>query len=139
MLFENDKDILIVDMGFQFPEQDMLGIDYIIPDISYLDDKKDRIRGILLTHGHLDHIGAIPYLIERLGFPPIYGTKLTLGIVTRKLEEFGLTKRVRMETITADDVLRFGSWGVSFFRVDHSIPDAVGIVLKSPRHICPHR
>ncbi len=132
MIFENDKDILIVDMGFQFPDQDMLGIDYIIPDTTYLDDKKDRIRGILLTHGHLDHVGAIPYLIEKLGFPPIYGTKLTLGIVGRKLEEFGLTKRVRMETITADDILRFGTWNVSFFRVNHSIPDAVGIVLRSP-------
>lgn len=132
MVFEHDKDILIVDMGFQFPDSNMLGIDYIIPDVSYLDDKKDRIRGILLTHGHLDHVGAIPYLIERLGFPTIYGTKLTLGIVERKLEEFGLTKRVRLEKITAEDHLRFGQWDVDFFRVNHSIPDAVGILLKSP-------
>ncbi len=132
MVFEHEKDILIVDMGFQFPDSNMLGIDYIIPDVSYLDDKKDRIRGILLTHGHLDHVGAIPYLIERLGFPTIYGTKLTLGIVERKLEEFGLTKRVRLERITAEDHLRFGQWDVDFFRVNHSIPDAVGILLKSP-------
>lgn len=132
MIFEYEKDILIVDMGFQFPDETMLGIDYIIPDVSYLDDKKDRIRGILLTHGHLDHIGAIPYLIERLGFPPIYGTKLTIGILERKLQEFGLEKRVKLNTIKAEDNLRFGKWDVSFFRVNHSIPDAVGIVLKSP-------
>lgn len=138
MVFEHEKDILIVDMGFQFPDESMLGIDYIIPDVSYLDDKKDRIRGILLTHGHLDHVGAIPYLIERLGFPPVYGTKLTLGIVERKLEEFGLTKRVRLEKITAEDHLRFGQWDVDFFRVNHSIPDAVGIILKSPNGAFVH-
>lgn len=138
MIFEYEKDILIVDLGFQFPDEAMLGIDYIIPDISYLQDKKDRIRGILLTHGHLDHVGAIPYLIEQLGFPPVYGTKLTLGIVKRKLEEFGLEKRVRLEQITADDNIRFGKWDVSFFRVNHSIPDAVGIVLKSPHGTFVH-
>lgn len=139
MIFENDKDILIVDMGFQFPDQDMLGIDYIIPDVSYLDDKKERIRGILLTHGHLDHIGAIPYLIERLGFPPIFGTRLTLGIVERKLDDLGVNKKmVKLNKITADDVLRFGSWNVNFFRVNHSIPDAVGIVLRSPHGTFVH-
>lgn len=138
MLFENDRDILMVDLGFQFPDEEMLGIDYIIPDVSYLDDKKERLRGILLTHGHLDHIGAIPYLIERLGFPPIYGTKLTLGILERKLEEFGLTKRCKLVRITADDTFRFGSWNVSFFRVNHSIPDAVGIVLRSPHGTFVH-
>ena len=138
MVFEHEKDILIVDMGFQFPEQDMLGIDYIIPDVSYLDDKKDRIRGILLTHGHLDHVGAIPYIIERLGFPTIYGTKLTLGIVERKLEEFGLSKRVKLQSFVAEDHLRFGQWDVDFFRVNHSIPDAVGIILKSPNGTFVH-
>jgi ribonuclease J len=127
-----ETDIVIVDMGFQFPEESMLGIDYIVPDISYLKERKDRIRGVLLTHGHLDHIGAIPYIIADLGFPPIYGTKLTQGFVKKRLEEFGLEKQVKTFTFHPDDTLRLGNFVANFFRVNHSIPDAVGIFLQSP-------
>lgn len=125
-------DIVIVDMGFQFPDAGMLGIDYIVPDITYLIERRHNIRGILLTHGHLDHIGAIPYLIEKLGFPPIYGTRLTIGFVNKRLEEFGLTKSAKVHNIHPDDILRLGHFTASFFRVNHSIPDAVGVFLESP-------
>lgn len=128
----HNTDIIIVDMGFQFPEEEMLGIDYVIPDITYLLERKHHIRGILLTHGHLDHIGAIPYLIEKLGYPPIYGTKLTIGFVKKRLEEFGLMKTAQIHTFHPDDTLRLGHFTANFFRVNHSIPDAVGIFLQSP-------
>ncbi|KKR07187.1 MAG: zinc-dependent hydrolase, ribonuclease J [Candidatus Peregrinibacteria bacterium GW2011_GWC2_39_14] len=133
MVFEYEQDIVIVDMGFQFPETDMPGIDYIIPDVSYLDDKKHRIRGILITHGHMDHIGGIAYLIERLNFPPVFATKLTAGFINKQLEEFGLEKRVKLHTFNPDSaLLRLGRFEASFFRVNHSIPDATAIVLKTP-------
>lgn len=128
----HDADIIIVDMGFQFPEENMLGIDYVIPDITYLLERKHQIRGILLTHGHLDHIGAIPYLIEKLGYPPIYGTKLTIGFVKKRLEEFDLIKSAKVHTFHPDDTLQLGHFTANFFRVNHSIPDAVGIFLQSP-------
>src|SRR3989338_9713632 len=96
MVFEYERDIVIVDMGFQFTEEDMLGIDYVIPDVSYLMDKLDRIRGILITHGHLDHIGGIPYLLPKLGFPPIYSAKLTIGLVKNSLEAFELKYRAKI-------------------------------------------
>ncbi|MEK7528867.1 MAG: ribonuclease J [Patescibacteria group bacterium] len=132
MVFEHANDIVVVDIGFQFPEEDMLGIDYVIPDISYLRGKESRIRGILLTHGHLDHIGAIPYLIEKMGSPPVFGTPLTLGLVKKRLEEFGLDKKVRLHAIDPDKRLTLGSFNCDFFRVNHSIPDGVGIVLRTP-------
>jgi len=133
MVFEYDRDIVIIDMGLQFPDMNMPGVDYIIPDTSYLDDKKNRIRGIIITHGHLDHIGGIPYLIERLGFPPIFTAKLTAGFIKKQLEEFGLSRRVRVNIFDPDKaILRFGRMEAKFFRVNHSIPDAVGVLLKTP-------
>ncbi len=131
-IFEYGNDIIIVDLGFQFPDEDMLGVDYVIPDIRYLQDKLDRIRGIIFTHGHLDHIGAVPYLIPKLNFPQMFGTKLTMGLVEKRLEEFGLQKEAKMRTITADDTLQLGVFSVGFFRVNHSIPDSVGCVIKTP-------
>lgn len=133
MVFEYENDIVIVDMGLQFPEINMPGVDYIIPDVSYLDDKKHRIRGIIITHGHLDHIGGIAYLIERLGLPPIFTAKLTSGFIKKQLEEFGLARRAKIHIIDPDKaVLRFGRIEASFFRVNHSIPDACGVLLKTP-------
>ncbi len=132
MALEYENDIIIIDLGFQFPNEDMLGVDYIIPDTNYLNDKLDKIRGVVFTHGHLDHIGGVPYLAPKLNFPPMYGTKLTMGLVEKRLEEFGLQKQARMHTITADDTLQLGAFNVSFFRVNHSIPDSVGIVIKTP-------
>ena len=138
MVFEYGNDAVIVDMGFQFPEEDMLGVDYVIPDITYLRGKESRIRGILITHGHLDHIGAIPYLVEQLGFPVIFGTKLTLGFVKKRLEEFGLVGRVKLHTIDPHQSLQLGSFQCEFFRVNHSIPDGVGIILRTPAGTVVH-
>jgi len=132
MVFEYENDIVIVDVGFQFPEEDMLGVDYVIPDISYLEGKEHKIRAILITHGHLDHIGAIPYLLPKLKFPPIYGSKLSMGLVKKRLDEFNLTKQAQMHVVDPDKTLRFGSFSVDWFRVNHSIPDSLGILLKSP-------
>lgn len=132
MVFEYERDILIVDMGFQFPTEDMLGIDYVLPDITYLEDKKDRIRGVVLTHGHLDHIGAIPYLLPKLGFPPVYGAAMTIGFVEKQLVEFELNKKAKLITFDPKEHFRLGCFDVSFFRVNHSIPDAVAVVIDSP-------
>jgi ribonuclease J len=132
MLFEYGNDILIVDMGFQFPTEDMLGVDYVIPDISYLEKKKKNIRGVFLTHGHLDHIGGIPYLLPRLGYPPVFGTALTLGLVERQLADFKIKDATKLHVFKPGDKLRFGAFKVSSFGVNHSIPDAVSCVIDTP-------
>lgn len=132
MLVEYEDEILAIDMGFQFPESEMLGIDYIIPDIQYLKDRKERIKGILITHGHLDHIGAIPFVIADLGFPPIYGGKLSLGLIRAMLEEHKLLKFVKLIEIDNQTKYRLGRFfEVDFFRVNHSIPDAYGLFIKT--------
>lgn len=138
MVFEYDQDIVIVDMGLQFPEEDMLGIDYVIPDISYLTGKENKIRAILITHGHLDHIGAIPYLLPKLNFPPIFTTKLTAGLIKKRLEEFDLEKRCRLYEIDPKKQMRLGNFLIDWFRVNHSIPDGVGIVLRTPAGTVVH-
>lgn len=131
-VFEYEGDILIVDMGFMFPDDEMLGIDYIIPDITYLEDKKDRIKGVLITHGHEDHIGAIPYLLPKIGVP-IYAPKLTCGLIEGKLGEFNLAKNIGLHVIDPDrDVLQLGKFKVEWARVTHSIPDAVAVSISTP-------
>ncbi|PIQ77290.1 ribonuclease J [Candidatus Peregrinibacteria bacterium CG11_big_fil_rev_8_21_14_0_20_46_8] len=138
MLFEYGNDIVIVDMGFQFPEEDMLGIDYVIPDISYLRGKEKKIRGILITHGHLDHIGAIPYLLPQLGFPPIYASRLTLGLVKERLKEFHLESKATVHEIDPEKTIDLGVFKAEWFAVNHSIPDSFGIILHTPEGICVH-
>lgn len=132
MVIEYGRDIIIIDMGFEFPSEDMLGIDYVIPDISWLKERKDRIRGVILTHGHLDHIGGIPYILPELGFPQLYGTKLTMGLVEKRVEEFGIQKDTVMNVFNPDEVIRLGAFTCRFFRVNHSIPDGVGVVIETP-------
>lgn len=132
MLFEYENDIIIVDMGFQFPTMDMLGVDYVLPDITYLLQRKHKIRGIFLTHGHLDHIGGIPYLLPQLGFPPIYGAPLTIGFVEKQLAEFQLLKQTKLIKFDPAEQFKAGVFGISFFRVNHSIPDAVAVVIDTP-------
>ncbi|MFA4815348.1 MAG: ribonuclease J [Candidatus Gracilibacteria bacterium] len=132
MIFEYEHDIVVVDMGFQFPEDELFGVDYIIPDIQYLVQRKERIRGILITHGHLDHIGALAYVLPDLGFPTIYGSALTLGLVQRQLEEHKLLKHCRFKVIDNKQTYQLGQMRVEFFRVNHSIPDAMGVYLRSP-------
>lgn len=132
MVIEYGRDIMIIDMGFEFPSEDMLGIDYVIPDISWLRERKDRIRGVILTHGHLDHIGGIPYMLPELGFPQLYGTKLTMGLVEKRVEEFGIQKDTVMNVIDPNDTIKLGQFTCNFFRVNHSIPDGVGVVVGTP-------
>ncbi len=126
------SDIIVIDMGFQFPDADFLGVDYVLPDTSYLEERKERIRAIIFTHGHLDHIGGVPYIIPKLNYPEMYGTQLTMGLIEKKLKEFGLTGRSRVNVITSKDKLKLGPFEIDFFNVTHSIPDAVGIVVKTP-------
>ncbi len=132
MALEYGNDIILIDLGFQFPDEDMLGVDYVIPDITYLNDKLHRIRGVFFTHGHLDHIGAVPYLTPKLNFPDMYGTKLTMGLVEKRLDEFGLLSKAKIKVIKPNDVIRLGHFTVQPFAVNHSIPDSVGFFIKTP-------
>ncbi len=131
-VLEYNDEILILDCGVMFPEADMLGVDLVLPDITYLRDKIDNIKGILLTHGHEDHIGALPYLITELGFPPVYGTRLTLGMVSGKLKEHRLLDQTTLVTITDHQKFEVGSSTVEPFHVAHSIPDTVGFGITTP-------
>ncbi len=131
-VFEYGQDIVIVDMGLQFPDEDMPGIDYLIPDISYLKGKEKNIRGVLITHGHYDHIGAIPHIMEKIGNPPIYMTELTRGIVAKRQEDYKEKAPLNIRTVKKIDRLRLGAFSVEFFHVNHTIPDAVGIALTTP-------
>lgn len=132
MVFEYENDIIIVDMGFEFPSDDLFGIDYVIPDTSYLEENKKKIRGIILTHGHLDHIGGLPYILPKLDFPPVYGATLTIGLVQKRIDEFKQQKLAKIHTINPDKPLKLGKFLCKFFRVAHSIPDALGVVIDTP-------
>jgi len=125
------RDILVIDCGLAFPEEEMLGIDIVIPDIQYLLDNKELVRGIVLTHGHEDHIGALPYVLKQLNVP-VYGTKLTLGLVEAKLKEHVFDFEPQMIRIKPRETVRIGCFDVEFIRVSHSVPDAVGIALHTP-------
>ena len=126
------NDIVVIDSGLKFPEEDMLGIDIVIPDITYLTENRDKVRGIVLTHGHEDHIGGLPYVLKNLNVP-VYGTKLTLGLVENKLKEAGLLGETKRVLIHADSVIELGStMKASFFRTNHSIPDSVGVCIETP-------
>ncbi|MDQ1283881.1 MAG: ribonuclease [Patescibacteria group bacterium] len=131
-IFEYGQDIIIVDMGLQFPDEDMPGIDYLIPDVTYLKGKEKNIRGVLITHGHYDHIGAIPHLMERIGNPPIYMTELTRGIVMKRQEDYKDKAPLNIHTVKKIDRVRLGSFSVEFFHVNHTIPDAVGMAISTP-------
>ncbi len=124
------RDILIVDCGIGFPDADMYGVDLVIPDVRYLENKKHLIRGLVFTHGHEDHIGGLPYLLSRLGNFPMWGTTLTAAFVNLKLQE--MRTKTRVTPVTFDKVLRIGPFTVSFIRVTHSVPDAANLVIQSP-------
>jgi ribonuclease J len=132
MAVEFGGDIVLIDGGLMFPEDEMLGIDLVIPDVSYLLDKTSRIRGWLFTHGHEDHVGGLPYLLPQLDFPPLFGTKLTMGLIKVKLDEHHLLEATQINTISAGDSLNLGAFRTEFFQVCHSIPDSVGIAVHSP-------
>jgi ribonuclease J len=137
MVYEYGHNILIVDAGLMFPENDMLGVDYIIPDFQYLIDKADWVRGIVITHGHEDHTGAIAHLMEKVN-APIYATPLTRGLVEAKLSRNGGISKVRFNTIQAGDTSWIGPFQVEFFHVCHSIPDGVGLGISTPAGLVIH-
>ena len=132
-VFEYGNDIFIVDMGFQFPGEEMLGIDYVIPDTTYLESKKDKIRGIIITHGHMDHTGAIPYIMPNKFNVPIYTAKLTAEMIKKRQEEFGTASDLKINIIDPDkDSIQLGAFRIDFFRVNHNIPDGLGLAIYTP-------
>lgn len=131
-VYEYEDDIVIVDMGLQWPDEDMPGIDYLIPNVEYLKPRRKNIRGIIITHGHYDHIGAIPHLLDALGNPPMYATALTRGVILKRQEEFSRHAKPEIHTVTPESVVQLGAIRVEFFHVNHNIPDSVGVVLKTP-------
>lgn len=137
MVVRYGENILVVDCGLMFPEEDLLGIDMVIPDISYLLENKNIVRGIVLTHGHEDHIGALPYVLKQINVP-VYGTQLTLGILREKLRERHLIDKVKLNCVKPRDVIPIGPFKVEFIRVSHSIPDAVALAIETPVGVIVH-
>ncbi|NLV36049.1 MAG: ribonuclease J [Clostridiaceae bacterium] len=136
-VFEYGDDIIVVDCGLAFPEDEMLGIDLVIPDISYLMKNKEKIRGIVLTHGHEDHIGAVPYFLRDINVP-VYGTRLTLGLLKYKLEEHGLLSVTKLVDVEAGETVKMGDFKVEFIRSTHSIADSLSIALHTPVGVVVH-
>jgi ribonuclease J len=131
-ILEYGDDILVIDMGLGFPDETMPGIDYIIPNTKYLEENRKRIKGVIITHGHLDHIGAIPYILPKIGDPPIYTMKLTGELIKKRLEEFHLLGRSQIHELNKDDILTLGNFRIRFFRINHNIPDGVGLAINTP-------
>ena len=134
---EYKNDIVVIDCGLKFPDEDMFGIDLVIPDITYLMKNKEKVSGIFLTHGHEDHIGALPYVLKQLNVP-VYGTKLTLGIVETKLKEHGLLSTTELIRVKPRDVIRLNSVSVEFIKTNHSIADSVAIAIHTPLGVVLH-
>lgn len=137
LVFEYGDDILVVDSGLKFPDEEMFGIDFVIPDVSYLLENRDRIRGIVLTHGHEDHTGSLPFVLPRLDVP-LYGTALTLGLAMGKLSEFAPSYEPKLKEVRAGEAIELGAFRVRFVSVCHSIPDGVGLIIETPEGIVVH-
>lgn len=137
MVYETQNDIIVIDTGFMLPSSDMPGVDLIFPDIGYLVERRDKVRGILLTHGHEDHIGALAYVLQQLDVP-VYGTQLTLSIASGRLREYGVFGKARLNIIAPGDTITLGDFTAEFIHVTHSIPDAVAIALRTPAGIIVH-
>lgn len=135
--FEYEDDIIVVDCGVAFPEDDMLGIDLVIPDTSYLVKNIEKVKGIVLTHGHEDHIGALPYVLKEVNVP-VYGTRLTLGLVEYKLEEHGMLSSVKLNTVNVGETIELGHFKVEFIRATHSIADSVSLAIHTPVGVVVH-
>jgi len=134
---ETAEDCVVLDAGLMFPEEDMLGIDLVIPEFTALLERRQRLRAVVLTHGHEDHTGALPYLLRDLPVP-VYGTRLTLALARERLGEAGLDAAADLRTITPDDRLDFGSLRLEFVRVCHSIPDGVAVAARTPAGLVVH-
>lgn len=132
IVVEYKNDIVILDSGFQFKEDDTPGIDYILPNTKYLEERKDKIRGVVITHGHLDHIGGIPYIMDRIGNPPIYSRALTTVMIKKRQEEFPHLPELDIRVVEKEDVILLGNLKVRFFAVTHTIPDSMGVIIETP-------
>jgi len=138
-LFEYNKEVIIIDMGLQFPEEDMPGIDYIIPDVTYLEGKENWVKGVIISHGHYDHIGAIPHLIGKIGNPPMFMGKLTAGLVRKRSKEFVKCPKLAITEIDETRRLQLGKYfQVEFLRVNHSIPDCFAVIIYTPLGVIIH-
>lgn len=138
MLLEYGDDIIVIDLGLQFPEENMPGVDYIIPDATYLKQNKAKIRGVIITHAHMDHIGGIPYIVPQIGNPTVYAMPLTRAIILKRQEDFKHMGQIKCEEIKTDSVLKLGVFQVEFFHVNHNIPDTVGVAIRTPVGIICH-
>jgi ribonuclease J len=136
-VIEYKNDIIVIDCGLKFPDDEMLGIDIVIPDVTYLMKNRDKVKGIFLTHGHEDHIGALPYVLKQINIP-VYGTKLTLGIVQTKLKEHGLLSTVELITVKPKDIIKLESSSIEFIRTSHSIADSVALAIHTPAGVVLH-
>lgn len=137
MLLEYGDDIIVVDVGLMFPEEEMLGVDLVIPDFSYLREHQDKLRAVFLTHGHEDHIGALPYFLREFD-APVYGARLTEGLVRVKLEEHRLMQKAQLHVVEPGEAIQAGVFEVEFFPVAHSIPDACGLIIRTPLGLVVH-
>ncbi|MDO8751854.1 MAG: ribonuclease J, partial [Dehalococcoidia bacterium] len=137
MALEYQRDIIVIDAGVLFPEEDMLGVDLVIPDVSYLVKNKDRVRAIFITHGHEDHTGALPYVLQQLNVP-VYAPPLACGLISVKLKEHKALKKVTLREIEPGKPIKEGAFRVEFFRVCHSIPDAMGLAITTPVGLVIH-
>ena len=134
---EYDDSIVVVDCGLSFPEEDMLGIDLVIPDVTYLKENLGKVKGFVITHGHEDHIGAIPYILKDVNVP-IYATKLTMGLIESKLKEHNMLKSVKRKVVKYGQSIALGDFRVEFIRTNHSIADAAALAIYSPAGIIVH-
>lgn len=139
MAIECGNDIIVIDAGMAFPDDEMLGVDFVIPDVSFLEKEKHRVRGIIVTHAHLDHIGALQHILPKLGFPPMVMTRLCAGLVKRRLEEYGIDKQSTIIEVDPEkDTVKLGCFNLEFFPVNHSIPDCMGIYASTPAGTFAH-
>lgn len=137
-MIEYGNDIILIDGGLQFPEEDMPGVDYIIPNMSYLKGKEKNIRGVIITHAHMDHIGGIPHLMAQIGNPPVFATDLACGIILKRQEDFKQHAPLNLYSVKYDDVLQLGAFAIEFFGVAHSVPTAMGVIVGTPAGLIVH-
>ena len=135
--FEYEDSIIVVDCGLSFPEDDMLGIDLVIPDVTYLKENLDKVKGFMITHGHEDHIGALPYVLKDIPVP-IYATNLTMAIIENKLKEHGMEHVVKRKVVKFGQIINFGNFRIEFIKTNHSIVDAAALAIYSPAGIVVH-